>query len=63
MTIQDDFRAGAIEYARRLEEQKANDRRAELALEARDLTTGAAFAEFFESRLTQHDTDTTTQEN
>lgn len=66
MTLQDEFEAGAREFARHLEERAARERRVALSLEARDRANGAAFAEFFEARLTQteHDTDSTnTQEN
>lgn len=65
MTLQDDFEAGAREYARHLEERAARERRDALSLEARDQANGAAFADFFEARLTQteHDTDSNTQEN
>ena len=56
MTIQDDFEAGAREYARHLEERAARERREALTLEARDQTAAAAFAQFFEDRLDQHNT-------
>jgi hypothetical protein len=63
MTIQDDFEAGAREYARHLEARDARERREALALEARDQSSAAAFAKFIEDSLApQHATDTD-QEN
>lgn len=61
MTIQDDFEAGAREYAKHLEERAANERREALALEARDHSAATAFAQFIEDRLNPQHTDN--QEN
>lgn len=55
MSIQDEFNAGAQEYARHLEKQRETDRLEALKLEARKHGNAAAFAQFFEATLAAAD--------